>query len=458
MNWKLSNRHIGENAERKGGDNKKHGDGGRRIDLGPARISADNPIRKPEDDLLGWTKVARSFAEQALSLDVTEGVVVGVLGPWGSGKSSFVNLARAHLESVGVVVLDFNPWMFSGAEQLVESFFIELSAQLKIRPELAEVGKSLESYGETFSGMGWLPLVGPWIERGRKVTSILAKLLQVRKEGVGSRRAKVEKSLADLDKPLVVVLDDIDRLTPSEIRDIFKLVRLTANFPNIIYIVAFDRIRVEEALAEQRIPGRDYLEKILQVGFDLPAVPTPVLNTLILQAIDKALAAIDNKGPFDENAWPDIFMEIIRPLLKNMRDVRRYAAAIYGAVRDLNGQVALADVLALEAIRVFLPDVFRQIAVEALTTTSDSGYGGGREDSPYLKERVNRLVEAADGRANVARALVFRLFPGAQRHIGGAHFGSDWQGRWLRERRVAHEDSLRLYLERVAGMDPHGRP
>jgi predicted KAP-like P-loop ATPase len=124
-------------------------------------VIADNPIRKLEDDVLGRAKVARSFAEQVISLDVSEGVVVGVLGPWGSGKTSFINLTRAYLEGLAVVVLDFNPWMFSGAEQLVESFFVEVSAQLKLRPGLAEVGKDLEDYGETFSGMGWLPLVGP---------------------------------------------------------------------------------------------------------------------------------------------------------------------------------------------------------------------------------------------------------------------------------------------------------
>lgn len=415
-------------------------------------VTADNPIQKPEDDVLGRAKVARSFAEQVLSLDVTEGVVVGVLGPWGSGKTSFVNLARAHLEDVGVAVLDFNPWMFSGAEQLVESFFVELSAQLKLRPGLAEVGKDLEDYGETFSGMSWLPLVGPWIERGRVATKILAKILQRRKEGVGGRRAKVEKALAALDKPLIVVLDDIDRLTTSEIRDIFKLVRLTANFPNIIYIVAFDRIRVEEALAEQGIPGRDYLEKILQVGVDLPAIPPHVLNKQIFQAIDNALSSVDNKGSFDENVWPDVFMEVIRPLLRNMRDVRRYAAAVHGTVQELDGQVALADVLALEAIRVFLPDVFRQMhgAVDGLTTTSGLSYGT-RGDPPHLKEQIDRLIEAGGDRADVVRALVQRLFPGAQRHVGGSHFGSEWKSQWLRERRVAHEDILRLYLERVVG-------
>lgn len=415
-------------------------------------IATDNPIRKPEDDVLGRAKVARSFAEQVLSLDVSEGVVVGVLGPWGSGKTSFVNLARAHLESVGIAILDFNPWMFSGAEQLVESFFVELSAQLKVRPGLAEVGKDMEDYGETFSGMGSLPLVGPWIERGRLATRILAKILQRRKEGVGVRRAKVEKALTALAKPLVVILDDIDRLTTSEIRDIFKLVRLTANFANVIYILAFDRVRVESALAEQGIPGRDYLEKILQVGIDLPAMPPHVLNKQIFQAIDNALSSIKNTGPFDENVWPDVFMEVIRPLLRNVRDIRRYAAAVHGTVQDLDGQVALADVLALEAIRVFLPDVFRQIhgAIDGLANTSGLSYGTGG-DPPHLKEQIDRLIEAGGGRADVVRALIQRLFPGAQRHIGGSHYGNEWKGQWLRERRIAHEDILRLYLERVVG-------
>jgi KAP family P-loop domain len=342
--------------------------------------------------------------------------------------------------------------MFSGAEQLVESFFVELSAQLKLRPGLAEVGKELEDYGETFAGMGWLPLVGPWFERGRAATKVLAKILQRRKEGVGGRRAKIEKALAALDKPLVVVLDDIDRLTSSEIRDVFKLVRLIANFPNVIYIVAFDRARVEEALAEQGIPGRDYLEKILQVGIDIPAVPAHVLNQQIFLAIDRALSTIDNKGPFDENIWPDVFMEIIRPLVRNMRDVRRYATSVHGTVRDVGREVALADVLALEAIRVFLPDVFQQMhgAVDGLTATADLGYGD-RGDVPHLQQQINRLIEAANGRADVVRALIKRLFPGGQRHVGGSNYGRDWKVRWLRERRVAHEDILRLYLERVVG-------
>jgi hypothetical protein len=246
-------------------------------------------------------------------------------------------------------------------------------------------------------------------------------------------------------------LDDIDRLTTSEIRDVFKLVRLTANFPNVIYLLAFDRMRVEQALGEQGIPGRDYLEKILQIGIDLPAVPADVLNSQIFKAIDAALANIQNPGHFDSNLWPDVFMEVVRPLIRNMRDVRRYSAAIHGTVRDLGGQVALVDVLALEGIRVFLPDVFRSMhaAADGLTNTLD-GFSRTAEP-PHLKEQIDTLVKAAGDRQQIMHDLIQRLFPAGQRHVGGSHYGGDWKNRWLRERRVAHEDVLRLYLERVVG-------
>ncbi len=415
-------------------------------------ITGDNPIRRPEDDILGRAVIARSFARQVLDLDATEGVVVGVLGAWGSGKTSFINLTRSEFELAGVPMLDFNPWMFSGAEQLIESFFVEIASQLKIRPGLAKVGKDLEDYGETFSGMAWLPLVGPWIERGRGAAKILGKILQRRKEGIGGRRAKLEKALASLNKPIVVVVDDIDRLSASEIRDVFKLVRLTASFPNIIYLVAFDRVRVEKALAEQEVPGREYLEKILQVAEDLPAVASHELIRQIYSAVDGALVGIEKRGPFDEQVWPDLFMEIVRPLIRNMRDVRRYAAAIHMTVRALDGQIALADVLALEAVRVLLPDVSGQLggAFEGLTTVSGDSYSA-HSDELRLKAQIDGLIEAARLHGNVARAMIERLFPAGKRHIGGSQYGGDWKGRWFRERRVAHEDILRLYLERTAG-------
>ena len=419
-----------------------------------AAVTSDNPIRCLEDDTIGRAVVAKSFARQVLGLDAKEGVVVGVLGAWGSGKTSFINLARTEFEGGGVPILDFNPWMFSGAEQLVESFFSELAAQLKIRPGFEAIGKDIEEYGEAFSGLVWLPVLGPWIERGRSLSKVVSQFLQRRKEGIGGRREKLQKALCRIDHPIVIVLDDIDRLSSSEIREVFKLVRLTASSPNIVYVVAFDRARVEKALSDEGVPGRDYLEKIIQLAVDLPAIPAQVMDRQIFGALDSALSGIDNPGPFDDQVWPDLFSEIVRPLVRNMRDVRRYTVAVRGTVNALNGQIALGDVLALEAIRTFLPDVYGNLhtAVEALTTASGMSYGS-LSDPPHLKESVDSLMQASATHQRLVQSMITRLFPAAQRHVGGSHFGGEWAKDWLLNRRVAHGDLLRLYLERVAGED-----
>ena len=341
--------------------------------------------------------------------------------------------------------------MFSGTEQLVLSFFAELSAQLKLSSNHAQIGRTAEDYANALSGLAWLPIVGPWANRVRTILSLIAKVLQRKKESIKSNRDKICQELNKINAPILVILDDIDRLSTQEIRDIFKLVRLTANFPNVIYLLAFDRYRIEQALGEQGIVGRDYLEKILQVAIDLPATPDHLLYDQIPKEIEIALLDIKNTGHFDKNLWPDVFIEVICPLIGNVRDVRRYTAAIHCTVKDIGGQIALVDVLALEAVRVFLPDVFYNLrsAIDGLTTAA-GGYQ--HDDEPLeLKDQIDKLIESAGDQAESVRNMIRRLFPGGERHIGGMNYGYDWVNDWLKERRVAHKEILSYYLEHIAG-------
>ena len=446
-------------------------------------LPGDNPIRNRGDDALERSGRADAFARQVLGLDASEAAAVGVFGPWGSGKTSFLNLARETFESEDVPVLDFNPWLFSGAEQLVGPFFAELSVSMGMKAELKELGKVLHKYGAAISAVAGVASAHfgmPWIGAFVKpIVAIAGKASQ--SENVGALRKRLEITLRKRDKPIVVVLDDVDRLTAPEIREVFKLVRLTASFPNLIYIVSCDRLRVEQALGEQGLSGRDYLEKIIQWPFNLPETPGHLLAPQLSRAIQDALATIKNPGPFHEDVWDDVHSGILRPLIRNMRDVRRFAMAIRETVGGLEGQVARVDLLALEAIRVFLPDVFRLLpgAIDGLSETSrplERGLErttpqGLAESSAVFKERrrarVNGLIEAAgkdrEGEAartakEVIETMIDRLFPAAvrlqqTREGGSSSYAQQDVARHLTERRVAHEHILRLYLERVAGPD-----
>ncbi len=81
----------------------------------------DTPIANPEDDHFGIDPFAQALAKAIPAMKAPEGVVIGINGPWGSGKSSVINLILYHLreatESAKLKVVRFSPWWLSGTER-----------------------------------------------------------------------------------------------------------------------------------------------------------------------------------------------------------------------------------------------------------------------------------------------------------------------------------------------------
>jgi predicted KAP-like P-loop ATPase len=411
----------------------------------------DNPIHSAKDDLLGRAEVARDFAQAVRELDAGEGFVVGVLGPWGSGKSSFVNLMLEQFgEDRAIEVIDFNPWMFSGSEQLVEFFLRELASQLSLRDtgRFERVASLLNDYAGVLSPVaGFIPI--PGLSLGVSTFRAALAGIAARKSqqpSVHELRAKITSALRGLSSPIVVVLDDIDRLTTREIRDVFKLARLTASFPNLIYVLAFDRQRVEKALDEDGVPGHAYLEKILQLSFDVPAIATDLLTARVLSELQRVVGDVpDNR--FDGARWPDIYAEILAPQIHNLRDVSRFAIGARPTIRSLGNEVEVVDLLAMESIRIFQPELFRRLVKRRESLTAIRGHS-----SPFVateKESIERLISRSKN-PEFVKNLIRRVFPAANRYINNTVYGYDSQIQWRQRRRLAHPDFLSLYLDRLA--------
>lgn len=409
----------------------------------------DNPIKSSSEDVLGRADVAHDFAKSLRKLDLSEGLVVGVLGAWGAGKSSFVNLMReefAHDPKLAVV--DFNPWMFSGAQHLVDVFFKEVASELRLKDEtkFGKIAEGLDEYGDVLSPIAMIPVVGAWWDRSHRAYKAARKWWKER--GAQPLRKKVADALASLDQPVVVVVDDIDRLSTEEIRDIFKLVRLTASFPNVIYVLAFDRKRVEAALDETNVPGRAYLEKIVQLSFDLPVIPREMLRSEVFERLNPILDSVTDVR-FDQDNWPDVFFEIVEPLIGSLRDVTRLALSARSTIEALGSEIETVDLVALEAIRVFRPEIFEQLQIVRGTLTGVTSPFGD-SDSKRQRDEIDKLIEVADNEAEIVRDLIRRVFPAARRYTDNTHYGHDSASSWKRDHRVAHLDYLNLYFERTA--------
>lgn len=417
----------------------------------------DRPIEDVSEDRLGRLGLARTMAQQIMSAPVNDGFVISLLGPWGSGKTSILNLAKKELEkNDNAAVIQFNPWLFSGTEQLMGRFITTLSAELRLRPQLglADVGKLLDAYGALIGPLAVVPTVGSTWTLASKGLQALGKFL-IRRTGIQDtaerQRLRLYGALRKSTKRLIIILDDIDRLTDIEIQEVMRLVRLVADFPNCIYLLAFDPFRVASSLSQVGGNGHEYLEKILQLTFEVPPVRRSDLGRILIDGVQDCVAG-RTVGPFDEELWQNTFSLGMFPLFRKMRDVRRYLNGLSWTLDMIGEEVAVVDVITLEAIRILHPRVFALLpeSVEALTSLSSDPGNPLRETH---QEEFNRLIAAAGTDADAVKELVTRLFPASQQHLKNVRFSADSEQKWAKDRRVAHERVIRFYLERSYPQD-----
>src|SRR5258708_9986248 len=171
--------------------------------------------------------------------------------------------------------------------------------------------------------------------------------------------------LEALEKRLVIVVDDVDRLRPDEVLDIVRLVRLVGDFPNTLYLLAFDRQRVEECLGEGNTErGRAYLEKIVQVTHDVPTARQPDVTAMFIAGLAPMLDDLP-AGPFDAGDWQNILAFVIRPLLVTPRHVQRLLGSLSMTMRLVADELAVPPLIGLEAVRVLHPAPLVALALVA---------------------------------------------------------------------------------------------
>ena len=181
-------------------------------------LSSDAAIERRVEDRFGRARIAKRIAAEARYAPADDGFVVALCGAWGSGKTSILNMAAEFIgDDDDSVVVHFNPWMFSGAEDLVGRFFGELAATLgKQEGKLRNVASRVAGYAGALSGIaGFVPAVG-----GTAASALAAtqQVMSVVGEGpaLENRREELVEALLDLDGRIVAFLDDLDRLTDHD--------------------------------------------------------------------------------------------------------------------------------------------------------------------------------------------------------------------------------------------------
>lgn len=324
-------------------------------------LSGGQPLTDPADDRLGYAGFAAALAKSIMSMMPPEGLVLAIYAPWGAGKSSVLEFICAYLDEQhdeeGPVIVRFNPWWFSGQEDLTRRFFDQLEAVLKkkglfddaTRNKIADLGNAVASipFAELLPG-------GALVKAGVRVATTL-----IRPDGsdVVALKAEIADALSKCNRRILVIIDDIDRLTAEEIRQIFRLIKAVADFPNVVYILAFDKAVAISALsASQGVPGAAYLEKIVQVPFELPEPDRTALRLMLEESIQVVIRDI-HETTLDHSYWQQVYSGGIDAFIQTPRDVVRLVNTISVTYPAIQGEVNIVDLFAIEAVRVFCPDL-----------------------------------------------------------------------------------------------------
>lgn len=405
---------------------------------------SDRPVSDEEGDRLGRFGFAQSIAQQVARLPAEECYVLALEGAWGSGKTSVLRLIE-HALTDSAICVRFNPWLFGSQEELLQQFFGELRAAVGGDGAGKQVGDALAKYCNLLSPLQKVPFfaigdVSKAVTEGGKLVGSLLR----GDASVEAERRTLEDLLAKLPKPVVIFCDDLDRLQPGEAREVVRLVRLVADFPQTRYVLAYDRDRLAMALGGQK-EGEAYLEKVVQLTYPMPAVNRALMRRFTLGELDQALQGVKHRE-VDRARFAQCYSRIIEPMVKTPRDVRRLVNAVIFAIQSLGEEVALEDLVTVEALRCFLPGVYSQLAefayMLAAGPQSDASAESFRE---RRQEALTQLRARAGDRRHLLDELLDQIFPITQRNY---YYSADNYAEWRAARRLAHIDVLRIFLEK----------
>jgi predicted KAP-like P-loop ATPase len=478
---------------------------------------SENPITTIEEDFLDRKKYAKNIAQAMTKWNEENSFVVALYGEWGSGKTSIINLALNEIKSEDIKeekinVIRFNPWMFSETDNLLDAFINELIIAIKKRKMYnKELIKKLQYYSELITltprkdhlktvfnifisilfllgitatqinqfilkipkiwgnilfwgGIFYFLLVAlsPVV---LKFLSFLQINLNYKEKSINELKEEIIVLLRKKRKKLLIVIDDIDRLTSHEIRQIFRIIRTNADFPNTIYLLAFDRNIIENSLNVQNsISGHDYLEKIVQVNFTLPSISDNKIHGYLSKEIDNFICSLPtsiNNYFKDSSYFYLIFHYSFKYFFRNIRDVKRYMNSlrfnIFQLIQKEVIEINPIDFLAIEVLRVFESNYYYFLSKnKSLFTDLKSQFGDEKKVSEERKKSIYESfnIFVSDKNREHLQNLIFELFPQVKSFASIAGVVTGYNSKdWNQELRICSSKIFDSYFNFIPGGD-----
>ncbi|EHZ5448812.1 NTPase [Escherichia coli] len=402
----------------------------------------DRAICSADEDQYGFIHIATQLAVAVKGIGREGSAVIGIEGPWGSGKTSLLNLLRnALVEQIEerTFVLTISPWLDGSNTSLVASLLLPVAniiaaeeeqrlapeerTALRRRKSLTRTAKTMIDYtratARNLAPVASAAAVIPGVPDASGALKALSETrwLKEKEKTTAEMRTEIAKKIDELDLSFIVLLDDLDRLEPAQAVEVIRLVKSVGDFPRFRYLLCYDKAILSQAISlGLGVPdGNLYLQKIVQISFCLPRPETFVLRRKFRDAAAALYRKVNGHAP-DRIVLEQLTQvaDVYGAALKTPREVQMVLNALTFLYPGMRDYVYFPDLCFLQLLRTTnagLYDWVEEYLSERAVVAAGDGHVSELEQAEMAESLKSHLARYFPAEAHAVHALA-RWVPG----------------------------------------------
>ncbi len=331
-------------------------------------FESDSPIQTSQYDVLDRTDFIDILKRKFMNIDKEKGFAFLLSGVWGEGKTSCINLLKEQLRKENLFeFIDINPWFNDTKEKLLNAILGEINTFAKSFYPY----KSFESDFDDIIKLANVKLTN-------HVEIALQNILDnfTKDNNIQHKIKNIGNILKnEYSKRIVIVLDDIDRLSKEHILYILQVVQMFKQYTNIIFVLSADYNKIENILCEISEPCvennnvnskeggikkalyyKNYLEKIASVIVQLPKIEDIDIENILFNKINNVLE--EEQMPTINKTDFDLYVSTAR--FKTIRDIKRFYNTFLISYAQVKNEVNVFNYINMSILFVFYPDIYNE--------------------------------------------------------------------------------------------------
>lgn len=323
-------------------------------------LVGDDPISTQAEDLVDFSPTVGKLTDILLSDKHPKSISIGLIGPWGNGKSSVIQMTKSTIESSEqfekneIIPIHFLPYLNHNENEIINEFFTLLSNALS--PYNGRLSNQIVDYSQKLTDLYQNKSLSNFLEN---------HITNFSQSSACELYENINKMLVETDKKIIVFIDDLDRLNQKEILQTLKLIRNTANFTNTFFVLAMDKQYVIKRLTEKgNILDTKFVDKFFQLEIYLPEIDSSILKQYFRAEMLREFKPAPTDLEFRLNAAllePNLLFE---DYVKNFRDVKRVVNQIkydISLFQEDFSYLNLKDFINFTFFKLKFPQIMKQL-------------------------------------------------------------------------------------------------